>query len=256
MATNDVLTTIGTPSQIVKLTTTMAVGVDAEMMNDSPDVEFDADSDDNNDDTIDNDHCDPLDEEFRAIDTFVNSLAVVKPPHYRVTKLAKVDPTDVCVDISTYYTQNAHGLWQLTTDEDGNRLSNQSRDMTKFDHLIALMKVKCLDVYFLQDTWLEDDKFDIDIRGYHVLHHNGPNGNHLHHKVAIVLLPHYFAGWKATGAAAQITTNTASEFVGHFIEITIKLESRDKRGHAIKGKKEEINVTCSIAVIGVSSVPH
>jgi hypothetical protein len=95
------------------------------------------------------------------------------------------------------------------------------------------MKVKCLDVCFLQDTWLEDDKFDIDVGGYHVFCHNGPNGNHLYHGVAIVLSPHYYAGWKAAGAAPPITTDTASGFVGCFIGITIKLESRNKRGCTI-----------------------
>ncbi len=100
------------------------------------------------------------------------------------------------------------------TDCDGNRLSNQPRYTTRFEHLIALMKAKCLDVYIMQDTWLEDDKFDIDIGGYHVFCHNGPNGNHLHHGVAIVLSPRYYAGWRAAGAAPPVTTNTASEFVG------------------------------------------
>ena len=111
--------------------------------------------------------------------------------------------------------------------------------MTKFEHLIALMKVKCLDVYFLQNTWLEDGEFDVNIGGYHVFCHNGPNGNHLHHGMAIVLSPRYYAGWKAAGAAPPIATDTASEFMGCFIGITIKLESLDKGGHTIKGKKKK-----------------
>jgi hypothetical protein len=96
--------------------------------------------------------------------------------------------------MSTYCTQNAHGLWRLATDEDGKNLSNQPQDTTKFEHLIASMKVKCLDMYFLQDTWLEDDEFDVNIGGYHVFCHNGPNGNHLHQGVAIVLSPRYYTG--------------------------------------------------------------
>jgi hypothetical protein len=61
------------------------------------------------------------------------------------------------------------------------------------------MKAKSLDVYFVQDTWLEDAESDIDVEDYHVYGHNGPNRNHLHHGVAKVLLPRYFAGWKAVG---------------------------------------------------------
>jgi hypothetical protein len=133
---------------------------------------------------------------------------------------------------------NAHGLWRLEADDGGNRLSNQPWDTTRFEHLIASMKLKCLDVYFLQDMWLEDDKFDIDVGGYHLFCHNGPNGNHLHHGVAIVLLPCYYVGWKVAGATPLITTNTTNEFVGCFIGITIKLESRNKRGRMIKGKKK------------------
>ena len=201
LETDGVTTTISTPSQIENLTTTMAVGVEVETTDDFSDVEFDANFANNDDDTVDNANCDPLDEEFRATATFVKSLAAAKPPCYRATKLAKVALPDGCVDMSTYCTQNAHGLWGLVTDEDGNRLSNQPWDMTRFEHLVASMKVKCLDVYFLQDTWLEDDKFDIDVKGYHVFCHNGPNGNHLHHRVAIVLLPCYYAGRKSAGAA-------------------------------------------------------
>jgi hypothetical protein len=236
-----------TPRQQTKtsLTTPEAVvanpvidDVETTMTDNPSDVEFDTNTADNEKDTTDNAD-DPLDEEFRAIDTFVTSLTVAKPSHHCTTNLAKVDPPDGCIDMSTYCTQNVHGLWRLATDEDGKRLSNHPRDTTKFEHLIASMKVKCLDVYFLQDTWLEDDEFDVDIGGYHVFRHNGPNGNHLHHGVAIVLSPRYYAGWKAAGAAPPIITDTASEFIGRFIGITIKLESRDKRGRTIKGKKKK-----------------
>jgi hypothetical protein len=55
------------------------------------------------------------------------------------------------------------------------------------------MQSKCLDAHFLQDTWLEDDEFDIDVGGYHVFRHNGSKENHLHHGVAIVLSPRYYA---------------------------------------------------------------
>ncbi len=57
--------------------------------------------------------------------------------------------------------------------------------------------------------------------------------------MAIVLSPHYYAGWKAAGAAPPITTDTASEFMERFIGITIKLECRDKRRRTIKGKKKK-----------------
>jgi hypothetical protein len=133
---------IGSGSQTEKSIATMAVGVEAAttsrqqtktssmttevgvatpvinnvattMTDNSSDVKLDANNADNNEDTIDTVDFDLLDKEFCAIDTFVNSLAVAKPPCYRTTKLAKVDPSDGCVNMSTYYTQNAYayGLW-------------------------------------------------------------------------------------------------------------------------------------------------
>jgi hypothetical protein len=109
---------IGSGSQTKKSTTTTAVGVEATMTSqqqtktsltttmevvvvtpvtndvaattadDSSDVEFDANTADNNKDTTDTVDYDPLDKEFREIDTFVNSLAVAKPSRYCTTKLA------------------------------------------------------------------------------------------------------------------------------------------------------------------------
>jgi hypothetical protein len=80
---------------------------------------------------------DPLDEEFHAINTLVNSLTVAVPTCCHATTLAKADLPDRCLDMSTYCTQNAHGLWRLVMDSDGNRLSNQPLDTTRFEHLIA-----------------------------------------------------------------------------------------------------------------------
>jgi hypothetical protein len=188
----------------------------------------------------------PLNEEFHAINTFVNNL-IVKPP--RQPCHTQTDLPDSCLDMSAYCTQNAHGLWQLATDSNGNQLNNQLHDKTQFEHLIASMQSKCLDAYFLQDTWLEDDEFAIDVGGYHVFHHNGPKGNHLHHGVAIVLSPRYYAGWKAAGAAAPITTDTARDFVGRFIGLTIKLESCNRKGCSVKGRnKKETSLVLSLVL--------
>ena len=41
-----------------------------------------------------------------------------------------------------------------------------------------MMKTKSLDVYFVQETWLEGDAFDKVINGYHVFRHNEGKGNH------------------------------------------------------------------------------
>jgi hypothetical protein len=87
--------------------------------NDPSDTEFDANFDDG-DSTIDNTasltNTNPLDEEFHVIDAFVNSLIVTTPLRHRATTLAKADLPDKCLDMSTYCTQNAHGLWSQWTE--------------------------------------------------------------------------------------------------------------------------------------------
>jgi hypothetical protein len=44
------------------------------------------------------------------------------------------------------------------------------------------MKLKGIDAYFVQETWLEGDVFDEIINGFHVFHHNdGEVGHHNFH---------------------------------------------------------------------------
>jgi exonuclease III len=99
------------------------------------------------------------------------------------------------------------------------------------------MKLKDIDVYFVQETWLEGDVFDEIINGYHVFRHNGGVGNHNFRGVAIILSPRYHEGWKAAGARPPITTDATGEFAGRFISLNIKLESNDRAGKAIRGKQ-------------------
>ena len=49
-----------------------------------------------------------------------------------------------------------------------------------------MMKLKEIDVYFHQETWLKGDMFDEMINGYHVFRHNGGIGHHTFCGVAIV----------------------------------------------------------------------
>ena len=62
------------------------------------------------------------------------------------------------------------------------------------------MNPKQLDVYFLQETWLEGDVFGEVINGYHIFRHNGELGKHNLRGVAIILSPKHHEGWKAAGA--------------------------------------------------------
>jgi hypothetical protein len=73
------------------------------------------------------------------------------------------------LDISSFTTQNAHGLRCCPCNTDGNIIPNGPHNYMQYEHLITSMKTKNLDVYFVQETWLEGDVFDEVINGYHVL---------------------------------------------------------------------------------------
>ena len=72
------------------------------------------------------------------------------------------------LDISTFATQNTHGLRRLSRDTKGKLLPTEPHEYTQYKHLIAMMKTKSFDVYFVQETWLEGNVFDKIIDGYHV----------------------------------------------------------------------------------------
>ncbi len=139
--------------------------------------------------------------------------------------------------ISKILTQNAHGLRRCARDNEGNLCPNLPHDYTRYEHLITNMKLKNIDVYFIQETWLEGDVFDKTINGYHIFRHNREVGNHNFHGVAIILSPRYHKGWKATGARPPITTNAKGEFAGRFISLNIKLASNDRTGKNVRAKQ-------------------
>ena len=97
--------------------------------------------------------------------------------------------TDRGFVISTIFSQNAHGLRRRPQDKNGNICSTAPHDYTRYEHLITTMKLKHLNVYFIQETWLEGDVSDEVINGYHIFRHNGELGNHNFHGVAIILSP-------------------------------------------------------------------
>jgi hypothetical protein len=111
------------------------------------------------------------------------------------------------------------------------------------------MKLKQLDVYFVQETWLEGDVFDEIINGCHIFCHNGELGNHNFCGVAIILLPRYHMGWKAAGARPPITTNGTGEFAGCFISINVTLASNDQVGKQVQGKQGNKQLTLTLASV-------
>ncbi len=98
---------------------------------------------------------DPLDEEFHVINTFVDNVIVKAPwqPCHMLTDLP-----DSCLDMSAYFTQNAHGLWRLVTDSNGNQLTTSQEaklNLTKINVatvlllLILLQYINITELFFL-----------------------------------------------------------------------------------------------------------
>jgi hypothetical protein len=91
--------------------------------------------------------------------------------------------------ISNIFTQNAHGLCRWARNEHGNLRPNSPHDYTRYEHLITTLKLKGIDAYFVQVTWLEGDVFGEIVNGFHVFCHNGEIGHHNFRGVAIILSP-------------------------------------------------------------------
>ena len=111
------------------------------------------------------------------------------------------------------------------------------------------MKLKQIDIYFIQETWLEGDVYDEVINGYHIFCHNGELGNHNFRGVAIILSPKYHKGWKAAGARPPITTDATGEFAGRFISMNIKLASNDCVGKQVRGKQGAKQLVLTLALV-------
>ena len=163
-------------------------------------------------------------------------------------------PSEQGYIISNIFTQNAHGLRHR--DKYGNLRPNSPHDYTRYEHLITTMKLKGIDAYFVQETWLEGDVFDEIINRFHVFRHNGEVGRHNFHGVAIIISPYYHEGWKATGARPPTTTDAKGEFTGRFISLNIKLASNDRLGKKVRGKHGDmqLNLTFVSAYHPVLSV--
>jgi hypothetical protein len=128
-------------------------------------------------------------------------------------------------------------------------MTYKHHDYTCYKHLVALMKTKSLDVYFVQETWLEGDMFDEVINGHHKFRHNRGKGNHNFQGVAIILSPHYYAGWKAAGARPPLTTDAAGEFVGRYISINVIFNSRDRMGKQVRRRKGDKHLALTLVSV-------
>jgi hypothetical protein len=111
------------------------------------------------------------------------------------------------------------------------------------------MKTKTLDVYFVQETWLEGGAFDEVINGYHIFRHNGGKGNHNFHGVAIILSQRYYAGWKDAGAKPPMTTDAVGKFAGRYISINVILKSYDRMGKQVRRKKGNKHLALTLASV-------
>ncbi|KAL7528091.1 hypothetical protein ACHAXR_002261, partial [Thalassiosira sp. AJA248-18] len=175
--------------------------------------------------TPDIDEFPELDSVFQSIDSFVNDN-IIENQVATINCTPNNSRPQPTKHTSTIYSQNCQGLWRRARDEDGNVLHQQPRDTAKFEKLIDKMRQDDIGAWLIQETWEEDDEFDVEIGGYHIFRHNKATGesgkDHLFKGVAIVLSPDYYQAWKAAGSPPPITTDPTSQFAGRFISITVK----------------------------------
>ena len=158
-------------------------------------------------------------------------------------------PSPRQLNISTFATQNTRGLCRLPQDTNGKLITTKPYDYTRYEHLIGMMKTKSIDVYFVQEAWLEGDVFNEVINGYHIFRHNGGKGNHNFHGVTIILSLQYYQGWKASGARPPLTTDATDEFAGQYISINIILKSCDRMGKHVRRKKWNKHLAFTFATV-------
>jgi exonuclease III len=111
------------------------------------------------------------------------------------------------------------------------------------------MKTKSLDVYFVQETWLEGDAVDEVINGYHIFRHNRGKGIHNFHGVATILSLRYYAGWKDTNAKPLMITDVAGKFAGWYISINVTLKSCNRMEKQVCGKKGDKHLALTLASV-------
>jgi hypothetical protein len=142
--------------------------------------------------------------------------------------------------MTTIYTQNARGLWQLPQDPDRNILVDAPPDLSKVKYIVDYMCQHNVGAWLLQETWEEGDDFNIEIGGYHIFWHNadrGPTGcQHLFQFIAIILSPLFHDAWRLTGSPPPITIDPDKDFAGQLLCLNLKFNSFDPRGKKIKGK--------------------
>jgi hypothetical protein len=118
-----------------------------------------------------------------------------------------------------------------------------------YKHLVASMKTKSLDVYFVQETWLEGDTFNEVINDYHIFRHNGGTCYHNFCGVAIILSPRYYSVWKDASNRPLLTTDMAGKFAGWYISINMTLKSYDRMGKQVRGKKGDKHLALTLASV-------
>jgi hypothetical protein len=91
-------------------------------------------------------------EELANISSYPRRRRIVTAQHQVPSSSSSTDQGFI---ISKILTQNTHGLRRLPKDENGNICPNAPHDYTRYEHLITTMKLKQLNVYFVQKTWLE-----------------------------------------------------------------------------------------------------
>ena len=126
--------------------------------------------------------------------------------------------------------QNCRGLFRLWK-KNGIPIKG-TRTYSRKEYVLHLMIRKEIDIYLLNETWIEGNS-DTDIGyGYYMFSHNTVRKQD-RTGVAIILSPRMVIAWKLAGGNAP---KYCDDFTGRFISIKLKFQAYDSRGEEVRHK--------------------
>jgi hypothetical protein len=125
------------------------------------------------------------------------------------------------------------------------------------EYIIDLTRNNDVGAWLVQETWEEDDEFDMDIGGYHIFCDNstkGEDGRQRHFReVGIILSPQLYVAWGEAGSPLPITIPN-EDIAGRFVQLNVKFNFFNSCGKHIKGKA--LTIALILAYFPCDNVKH
>ena len=101
------------------------------------------------------------------------------------------------------------------------------------------MSIRKIDVYLIQETWLDGD-YVSEIKGYTLFHHGLKKCSRDQCGVDIILSPTFLQFYKDSGSKPPITISEENT-IGRFIGISLSIKVKTDHKGAFKKKRKKIS---------------